>query len=1802
MADPILLFQEYKATNDPEVKRRLAEWMRANKGTVRGKAFDDLLAGMGKDQIGKTEGPTLKSRMTEGAGPTMPTAESMREGTKSVFGRMAADYALEPYASAASGLGEMAQRSTLPRQVGKFLSQQGDIAREQAEAIRGEPLPGMVPELAYQAVSGLGAMPAIHAKFQPLTSVATKALGKGLPASMAGAGATEYLSHIAGGQSDEDAVLAGAKAASMLGQVGAAAPLSPLRRAGTVALGQGGETLATGGSLAEAAAAAGIGAGFTVDGGQGGSGFKDAMRPEAAEKTAQKERFASLEKERVRQQKEAEQAAKEAEEQRQEAVKESLVGDVVTKLRGVPREVDPQQVQTVLEQHVAKTMGENGLPVTPEAVGEVLRRSIKAKEDADAVANHIEAERTKAEEKARKIAEREQKAAEKEAQKQQKLAEKMAPEPPDPAQVAAEKGHKVAQAAKASVPAKSRIKSATRGKGTKVAQLGARAANGDPEAAATLAKSTDPEIRAAVEEVTAPPPLPEGMVPPVEAPPEGGMNARPVEAGAEILARMTEGELVDAYQRAKAADDGLLVEVFGEDGAKAYRAARRKSESPFSAAADPEVKRADALIVEMESRLSEDQYNRFFGIGLRDADNVEVLKTYVDAHRSVAVGRTAAETGDELRYLVTRLDPSDPWSPEAVTLRETMRVAAEQGQDPNQIWQAALRGSAARFGEDADFMLRRFMRGENARPVEADSGSPPGGPNAVGGPRPGGPLGEPGPGVGPGGRGMGPEATVAGALPEAARPPGVEGPPQVGPEPRGVPELPEALREQPLPDIPKGVGAAAKAVGAEDAARINKHIDPEGLLNPTKKGIPSQQKAENYATMIRAVWNKPEARDLEIRATAETDYVPRLYRKSDGKLLSKAEENAIWEAGDPEAPSPSRPVPDNRKTIMNQWVVPLTRKLMRLSMPDGVRQHLRDFVASYEAQTGEAQSYLKQLLKDRAEDMGFKKGDIVEMVTALAPPNMPVWKNHLIINVLDQAKAGKTLDEALRNVHDPKSEYYDPRITRDAEVEFRSMENTNKLIETVREQAYMQDAGYDAIGLVTHPDWHPGNPEGAFYLPSLRSQERTPSAFSKIMASVLRKTGGGGIPTKAEQAHQKQREDDMHVVPYKSPGVEGGSPGPEGIAKRTFLRKADADAFRAQLKAKGVDSGYIPPRPFPVRMAEMTLRERPAEWLARGFIESEGLRTKAVVLTAFAKAAKEDYTVARDRVLGDMAGEDPMIAEPATAGLWKSKYVPVKEAIPMAEGLWDTNIDMKELSRHLIRKDLAETLQGAWSPKSPFESFVNMGGVEGFLKKGVTAWYLPRHPKQVLVENALQTFGDGGFPMLYAYQKEVPGLSYALVQTMKGKVPNGKSLGAQMLRALHLRDAGGKWTDGKATFPKGQKWLEAGIDEQIVKLLLIAEDAGFHRSTFVGAQLGGTKRIHGGAGGGRLGEIGGFERTFVDAAKEKVGRLPGAEKVFDLASNLELAYHAEDFFAKVHALKYHMEHGVSEAEAIARAKEFYMDFADIPDGARSGVAKMVPFLPSLYYNWQRIFAAHTWHFGKKHQQQFQIRMGLLAAGALGIPAAMRQAFFSDEEKRKLGRFKPGWFEVPIPIPGSDGKYLTFDLGKFIPMSELSNLFQKPRGGWVDLPKQTARNLTPMWTQFPQALFTGKDRWGSDLYSPETAGMTKAQILAKEAAKNYLPAMLGSYTLGAYDNAVKDAKLRKPWAAQLAPILPSRVVSKEVHPKMEKSLRKREIRGSQAAKGRARTEAAKERQDRETRALQKAYYRYLSGRDDEEEEE
>lgn len=188
-----------------------------------------------------------------------------------------------------------------------------------------------------------------------------------------------------------------------------------------------------------------------------------------------------------------------------------------------------------------------------------------------------------------------------------------------------------------------------------------------------------------------------------------------VEMPTKPLWEMSQDELDAAHETASVEDKNLLARLFGDDGAKRYRSLEVKANSttrPFSET-DAAQKELDQLV----GTLTKTEQDQLYGVHGEGPPTVEEIRDFQRALGHLDTD-SAAHLGASLRWAITRI--GDATDPATMTheqrlayaqLREGARISQEQGFDPAEVTQAAIKGAAGRFAdpEDAAFMLRRFI-------------------------------------------------------------------------------------------------------------------------------------------------------------------------------------------------------------------------------------------------------------------------------------------------------------------------------------------------------------------------------------------------------------------------------------------------------------------------------------------------------------------------------------------------------------------------------------------------------------------------------------------------------------------------------------------------------------------------------------------------------------------------------------------------------------------------------------------------------------------------------------------------------------------------------------------------------------------------------------------------------------------------------------------------------------------------------------------------------------------------------------
>jgi hypothetical protein len=197
-----------------------------------------------------------------------------------------------------------------------------------------------------------------------------------------------------------------------------------------------------------------------------------------------------------------------------------------------------------------------------------------------------------------------------------------------------------------------------------------------------------------------------------------------VSAETKPIYQMSPDELDAAAKADKAKDQQMLVDLFGEDGAKQYNRLQRKANS--TSASFAETNAASDELGKMESSLTPEQQDQLYGAGAG-----HTYEDFADFRRKIGSvgGDTPAELGSSMKWSISRMgDIQDPAKMNRdqqmayAQLRHGFEIADRNGWDKNEVLQSALKGASARFEpNDAAYMLRQFMKGEPTAAVANES-------------------------------------------------------------------------------------------------------------------------------------------------------------------------------------------------------------------------------------------------------------------------------------------------------------------------------------------------------------------------------------------------------------------------------------------------------------------------------------------------------------------------------------------------------------------------------------------------------------------------------------------------------------------------------------------------------------------------------------------------------------------------------------------------------------------------------------------------------------------------------------------------------------------------------------------------------------------------------------------------------------------------------------------------------------------------------------------------------------------------
>lgn len=191
------------------------------------------------------------------------------------------------------------------------------------------------------------------------------------------------------------------------------------------------------------------------------------------------------------------------------------------------------------------------------------------------------------------------------------------------------------------------------------------------------------------------------------------------------LWEMSPEELDEFYQSEKAAEDNIAVAVLGKETAARWEKLQRQANSMNPEVAD----RATDELGQMDSLLSEAEYNRLYGMG-EEGDNSETIRDFqralsqIDDDSAVDLGRSLGialtQVGQETNPADMRMQEQMAWA----QLRHGFDIAQARGFDQGVVMEEAIKRAASRFydPDDAAFMLRRFINESDAPMNRAPSG------------------------------------------------------------------------------------------------------------------------------------------------------------------------------------------------------------------------------------------------------------------------------------------------------------------------------------------------------------------------------------------------------------------------------------------------------------------------------------------------------------------------------------------------------------------------------------------------------------------------------------------------------------------------------------------------------------------------------------------------------------------------------------------------------------------------------------------------------------------------------------------------------------------------------------------------------------------------------------------------------------------------------------------------------------------------------------------------------------------------
>lgn len=225
------------------------------------------------------------------------------------------------------------------------------------------------------------------------------------------------------------------------------------------------------------------------------------------------------------------------------------------------------------------------------------------------------------------------------------------------------------------------------------------------------------------------------------------------------------------------------------------------------------------------------------------------------------------------------------------------------------------------------------------------------------------------------------------------------------------------------------------------------------------------------------------------------------------------------------------------------------------------------------------------------------------------------------------------------------------------------------------------------------------------------------------------------------------------------------------------------------------------------------------------------------------------------------------------------------------------------------------------------------------------------------------------------------------------------------------------------------------------------------------------------------------------------------------------AYSSMDLAYKWDYFNHLVNKGMAIKEASAEVRGMYMDFTNLPPLVRN-VGSMVPFAPSVTYNFSRIFSYQL----SKRPVTTALRLAFLGASyGLGRGVLVKH-YVPDERERKFLKL----WEIPIGRR-DDGRLITLNLSWLIPCMDTFNPipWQAP-----DMPSAVT-SIVPFIAKPATMIVAQRGPWGREPYEEADPAFTKWRKSIIGAHEVLLPALV-QQPLAIYRSLAKEEERRTPW--------------------------------------------------------------------------